>query len=66
MLDGSDYLCHYTRAATAFENIIPARMLMMSPYSRMRDPFENKVPPLPGSWWGSSDVVSDGLYFLVN
>jgi hypothetical protein len=36
--------CHYTRAETAFSHIIPTGALMMNPYGRMRDPFENKHP----------------------
>jgi hypothetical protein len=40
------FLCHYTRAETAFANIVPTGKLMMNPYSQMRDPFENKEPGL--------------------
>lgn len=39
---------HYTSADTAFEHIIPAKQLRMSPYSLMRDPAENK-DLLPGT-----------------
>jgi hypothetical protein len=38
------WLSHYTRAAAAFEGILPSRRLLMRRYGRMRDPFENKDP----------------------
>lgn len=42
------WLAHYTTAAAAFEHIIPAHQLRMSPYRLMRDPAENK-DLLPGA-----------------
>ncbi len=36
------WIGHYTSAATAFEHIVPANKLRMSPYHLMRDPAENK------------------------
>ena len=42
--DPGAWLCHYTRAATAFTHILPTGLLQMNPYSRMRDPFENRRP----------------------
>jgi deoxycytidine triphosphate deaminase len=44
--DPDAYLCHYTRAETAFEHIIPSGKLRMNPYAQMRDPFENRHPHL--------------------
>lgn len=43
------WLGHYTTAAAAFEHIIPAGRLRMSPYRLMRDPAENKdfLPAAP-------------------
>lgn len=35
-------LCHYTKADTAFQFIVPSLTLRMSAYSRMSDPFENR------------------------
>jgi hypothetical protein len=48
MFDPNAHLCHYTRADTAFAHIIPKAQLLLNPYSKMRDPFENKTlqPPL--------------------
>src|SRR5829696_2828173 len=37
-------MCHYTRADTAFSKILPSGKLLMNPYFKMRDPFENKHP----------------------
>lgn len=53
-LDPAAYLCHYTRADVAFEHILPSQELRMSPYARMRDPFENRYPHLwvPGGIGG--------------
>lgn len=49
-------LAHYTKAATAFEHIVPSGKLRMSPYSEMRDPAENKdVLPATGYWPGETD-----------
>jgi hypothetical protein len=42
--DPGALMCHYTRAETAFARILPTRQLLMNPYSKMRDPFENKSP----------------------
>jgi hypothetical protein len=58
LLDPSAYLCHYTRAQTAFASIVPAGKLMMNPYSKMRDPFENKRPMFrsAGAWGDDSDA----------
>jgi hypothetical protein len=38
------WLAHYTRAETAFSRILPKGRLLMNPYAKMRDPFENKKP----------------------
>jgi len=35
-------LGHYTTASAAFERILPEHRLRLSPYSRMRDPAENR------------------------
>jgi hypothetical protein len=40
--DYGSVLCHYTKAATAFEHILPDRKLRFSPYRLMRDPMESK------------------------
>lgn len=44
-----DPLCHYTRAETALEHIIPSGNLHMRPYARMRDPLENHELTFSGS-----------------
>ena len=44
------FFYHYTSSEVAFEHILPERQLLVSPYSEMRDPLENKLPPLEGSY----------------
>ncbi len=53
--DPTLWLCHYTRAETAFEKIIPSGRLLMNPYSKMRDPFENKRPVFMTASGGDDD-----------
>jgi hypothetical protein len=64
------WLCHYTRAETAFDKILPSRRLRMNPCSKMRDPFEKKQPTFKSFagfgdgdqierlFWKAQDVVS--------
>jgi hypothetical protein len=69
--DPSLWLCHYTKAKTAFVDILPSGRLMMNPYSKMRDPFENKKlafaavtgfsddsDRIERLFWGAQDAVS--------
>jgi hypothetical protein len=50
-------MCHYTRAETAFEKILPEGRLWMNPYSKMRDPFENQYPFFQSAGgWGDSEA----------
>jgi Protein of unknown function (DUF2971) len=37
-----ELLCHYTRADTALDHLLPSRRLRMNSFRRMRDPLENK------------------------
>jgi hypothetical protein len=41
-VDLTDTLCHYTKADVAFNHIVPSGQLQLNPYSRMRDPLENR------------------------
>jgi hypothetical protein len=50
-----ELLFHYTRAATAFEHILPENKIRLSPYSRMRDPLEAQHWPEPSTFWVSPD-----------
>jgi len=52
MLTPGPWVGHYTTAALAFEKIIPTGELRMSPYRRMRDPFENKLIVPGGGYAG--------------
>lgn len=59
-------LAHYTKAATAFEHILPGRKLRMSRYGDMRDPAENKDLLLGLSFWGErSDEEVGGAFDAV-
>lgn len=68
-MDPVDTLCHYTTAEAALDHIIPEATLRMSPYSRMRDPLENReltftgTLPLDGQ---PEDVVLDELTDLMD
>lgn len=63
MRNGVDFLCHYTRSATGFQEILPRRALLMNPYSKMRDPFEARVPAFRAS---SRLGFEDGRFFQFN
>jgi hypothetical protein len=58
--DPAAWLCHYTRAETAFAHILPRGRLLMNPYSRMRDPHENKRPRFRSAG-ASGDTDSETL-----
>jgi|SRR5215218_5669425 len=59
-------MCHYTRAHTAFEHILPSRELKMNPYSKMRDPFESKRPAFHvASAWGHDEDAQMELFWAV-
>ena len=45
------FFYHYTKREIAFEHILPTRKLRLSPYSRMKDPLENKVWQFVGGHW---------------
>ena len=52
-------LAHYTKASTAFEDILPGK-LRLSPYRKMRDPAEHKdIEPSIGSPRHGSDADRD-------
>jgi hypothetical protein len=38
-----DFFFHYTKAATAFEHILPGAQIRLSPYGEMRDPQEGQA-----------------------
>jgi hypothetical protein len=40
--EDDELLCHYTRAETALDHLLPSRKLRMNSFRRMRDPLENK------------------------
>lgn len=46
-----ELLFHYTRAATAFEHILPDCKIRLSPYELMRDPLEARHWPEPPAYW---------------
>jgi Protein of unknown function (DUF2971) len=62
--DLGPWLSHYTTAEAALGHILPTGKLRMSPYERMRDPFENKYvtlamgyagdPPEPERAWADA------------
>jgi Protein of unknown function (DUF2971) len=58
LFDPATLLCHYTRAGTAFEHILPSGMLLMNRYSKMRDPFESQQPMFHAAtaWGGDGDA----------
>lgn len=47
----ADSLCHYTTAEAAFAWILPSGELRLSPFSKMRDPFETGMSFM-ASWYG--------------
>src|SRR4051812_37222302 len=64
LTDSASLLCHYTRAGTAFGHIVPSGKLLMSPYSKMRDPFENKRPSFSaGAYWEDGSREIENLFF---
>ncbi len=50
----AQYFFHYTTREAAFEHILPARQLRLSPYESMRDPLENKRWAFPASWFSTT------------
>jgi hypothetical protein len=67
LTDPSSWFCHYTRAETAFTHIMPTGELLMNPYSKMRDPFENKRPMFrsAGSWGDVDSKSQERLFWAV-
>jgi hypothetical protein len=66
LADPSAFLCHYTRAETAFAHILPTRQLMLNPYAKMRDPFENRNPALRAAVRrGELTDVDDELFLRI-
>lgn len=54
------YLYHYSTSEAAFQHILPARLLRLSPLARLRDPVENKEwvqVMLTGSSWSEKEVT---------
>jgi hypothetical protein len=60
-----EWLCHYTTAEAAFGAILPTRRLRMSPYSRMRDPLENKDLNITFGGWQREGQNVDDLFSRV-
>jgi hypothetical protein len=68
----SNTLCHYTTAEAAFQHILPSGKLRMSPYSRMRDPLENRSLTFGAAGWGNDaagqhelmDDIIDRIHFI--
>lgn len=54
---------HYTTREAAFEHILPTRSLAFSPYSRMRDPLENRRWGFVGSMRGDSGPEHEQAWF---
>lgn len=50
-----ELLFHYTRAATAFERILPDKKIRLSPYASMRDPLEAQHWPEPPAYFVDPD-----------
>ena len=50
-----ELIFHYTRAATAFERILPDGKIRFSPYEHMRDPLEAQHWPEPSAYWVDPD-----------
>jgi hypothetical protein len=48
-------LFHYTRAATAFEQILPDKKIRLSAYAQMRDPLEAQHWPEPPAYFVNPD-----------
>jgi hypothetical protein len=64
--DPEAWLCHYTRAETAFAHILPSGKLRMNPYSKMRDPFENQRPVfLSAGAWGDDRDEQERLFWKL-
>jgi hypothetical protein len=61
--DPSAWLCHYTRAETAFAHIVPGGKLRMNPYSKMRDRFENQQPTFAGATGTGDDRDAESRLF---
>lgn len=59
-------LAHYTRAETAFAQILRTKQLLMNPYSKMRDPFENKRPHFrAASAWGDDAEAQNKMFWAI-
>jgi hypothetical protein len=59
-------MCHYTRAETAFAAILPTGKLLMNPYSKMRDPYENQRPFFRSLSGGGDDrETKERLYWAL-
>jgi hypothetical protein len=54
-----EFFFHYTSRDAAFGGILPSGKLLMSRYSTMRDPLENKDWRWGGSYWVEPDRVDD-------
>jgi Protein of unknown function (DUF2971) len=64
--DPTALMCHYTRAETAFDKILPGGKLWMNPYSKMRDPFENQHPFFrTAAVWGEDDEAQEKLFWDI-
>jgi hypothetical protein len=66
-LEAEGLLAHYTKASTAFMDILPGE-LRLSPYRKMRDPAEHKdIEPNIGSLRSPSeaDLAFDEVYRLI-
>jgi hypothetical protein len=56
-----ELLFHYTRAATAFEHILPGNKIRLNPYTLMRDPLEAQHWPEPTAWRSPDHESQDQL-----
>lgn len=66
LYEPADLLCHYTTASAAFEHILPSGQLLMNPYSRMRDPLENRDPHFSGAaGWGDNADAQFREFFAL-
>lgn len=59
------WLCHFTTAQAAFEHIVPSGRLRMSPYRRMRDPFESKDLALAAAYFVEGKPNAEAGYFAT-
>jgi hypothetical protein len=66
--EAGSYLYHYTRLATAMEEIIPTQRLLMNPFAQMNDPREAREWEVSATGWGDnfSDADFWNAYRVTN